>query len=228
MALKGNRCFATSWQTQATKGGEPVKNRVFAAALVLVLLAALACESVLAQVRGFEWGTPKSEVMSKERANFLIDLGSFVVFTDRVLGMPVMLAYWFDEKGELAGLGYGFLVEHINSDLYIRDYERVKRELILKYGDPAIDDATWFNDYYKDDRAYWGFALSLGYVKFETTWLLFGQNTMIYLTLETDEETREPKMALAYRSISSIEGLRDFLNLESSGEEKQEDSLNKI
>ena len=98
--------------------------------------------------------------------------------------MDTLLAYYFCDDG-LYGTRYILQEKHSNDSLYIDDYEKLRKEITKKYGEPLLDIEDWQDDSKKD---YYitkkGDALSYGYLNYYTMYLL--NRTTISMDMSAD------------------------------------------
>ena len=99
-------------------------------------------------------------------------------------------------EDKLYNSGYIFTGGHANKNLYIDDHEELKETLTKKYGKPIKDEMEWKNDLYKDDKSEWGMAISIGDLRYWTSWEI--STTRICLMLRGDNY----KVSLSYVMIA--------------------------
>lgn len=141
----------------------------------------------LDKFRDASFGISTKEVKSIEKAKFVQTLKNgdeeTLIYSGIVGGLNCDIYYFFINNKFLMG-AYYFTEEHTNKNLYIDDYKSVLNILKDKYGKPNIDDYEWLNDLYKDDVSEWGFAVSLGHLKYNANWKF--SNGSIFTVLKGD------------------------------------------
>jgi len=123
-----------------------------------------------------------------------------LLYRKKVGGYNTYILFNFFEE-QLMSVCYQFDVEHTNRNLYIEDYEKIKRLLIQKYKEPYLDKVIWKNDLYKNDPEHYGFAVSLGYLIYMTSWELPEKDTTILHILSGDNFKINFGTLYEYRSL---------------------------
>ncbi|MDY7002152.1 MAG: hypothetical protein SVS15_10285 [Thermodesulfobacteriota bacterium] len=134
----------------------------------------------------------KQEVMVSEQGEPQYQKDNVIGYEVTVLSKNFLALYFFIQN-KLVRARYALDVEHTNKNDFIYEYEEIKKTLTTKYGPPTSDNTLWANDSYKDDRSRWGFAISLGYLAFSSTWeteeteilnYVSGENLRVYCVIE--------------------------------------------
>ena len=133
--------------------------------------------------RGVNWGLTRAEVRLTESGKPSREGTTGLFYSSTVAGMPVIIAYVFDDQ-RLSRARYIFQPKHEDTNDYLVDFKDVKVSLLLKYGQPKIDEVDWRNKEYKDEVSKWGTAVSLGHLTYRTSWET--PTTNILLTLRGD------------------------------------------
>ena len=115
------------------------------------------------------WGMTPEDVIASETMAPVEKNEKLIKYKTRILDKKVELLYLFAEN-KLIGASYKLDENYINSERFIKIYNRFKDELIKKYGSPKKEITHWKNDKFKSDRRKWGIALSLGYLEYFTYW----------------------------------------------------------
>ena len=115
------------------------------------------------------WGMTPEEVIASETMAPIEKNEKLIKYKTRILDKKVELLYLFAEN-KLIGASYRLDENYINSERFIKIYNRFKEELIKKYGSPNKEITHWKNEALKSDRSKWGMALSLGYLEYFTYW----------------------------------------------------------
>ncbi|MFW6172731.1 MAG: hypothetical protein ACOC5T_03205, partial [Elusimicrobiota bacterium] len=120
-------------------------------------------------------GEPKEQIKSQ---------GLDIIGYQRIVsGMDCLVLYIFAEN-KLTRAKYSFAEKHSNLNIYIDDFKKIKKTLTEKYGEPKNDNKYWLDDLYKDDYSDWGMAISVGDLRYFTTWDM--PETTITLALTGD------------------------------------------
>lgn len=136
------------------------------------------------------------EARSFSESDKLIEITGYGI-VDRALSYKVDVIsknytcdYYF-KKDKLGRVCYAPSEKYSDENDYIRDYEKIKKILIEKYGkldEKKLLDLTgsgemyWKYDFYKDDKSKWGLAVSKGDLEYFARWET--NNTLIYLHLK--------------------------------------------
>lgn len=137
------------------------------------------------------WGMSKEQVKKVESSEFIKEQKGLrvvkglilLIYKDNIAGLDCFIAYYFAENKLTRGR-YLFKKKHSNKNLYISDFNNVKKQLTNKYGKPKYDNLIWINDLYKDDPSRYGMAVSKGDLKYVAKWDL--QETEIISSLSGD------------------------------------------
>lgn len=122
------------------------------------------------------WGSSEDQVKKSERSEFFQkqkgNTGLDILgYNGNAGGMDCLIAYYFAENQLVEGR-YIFIEDHVNKNLYIDDFNKVKSNIVEKYGAPTQDQMIWKNDLYKDDLSDWGTAISAGHLIYAAVWEL--------------------------------------------------------
>lgn len=133
--------------------------------------------------RNATWGISKSEIKKIETAKLLDETDEVLMYRGKVGTYDAVIVYKFTNNKLRTG-AYFVKEEHTNENLFIEDYNDINKILKTKYGMPTTDDIIWIDTLYKDKYSDWGFAVSLGDLKYSTTWKI--GNMSIVHTLDGD------------------------------------------
>jgi len=141
-------------------------------------------------------GMSKEQVKATEKNKIAFE-DKEVIAMDRaqVDGKECIYVYYFLED-KLYRTGYSFMEEHINKNFYIDDYEDLKEILTKKYDKPVLDKIIWKNDLFKDDRSSWGLAVSVGHLKYFSSW----ETSTTYINLGIDGDNYKISLTIGYYS----------------------------
>lgn len=134
--------------------------------------------------RNAKWGMSIDEVKATENKapKREYDLGPYYTLTYQGTFDGMSTDYEFKFKdGKLWDVSYDFDIAHDDKNLYISDYEKVKKTLSDEYGKPDHSYYKWESDLYKDNPGQYGTAISLGQLTFYTYWKT--NSTVITLVL---------------------------------------------
>jgi hypothetical protein len=138
--------------------------------------------------RQTKWGMTTDQVKALESSHFIGDqTGSdglkIKVYEGKIGEFNAAIGYYFAE-GQLVEGRYLVSDKHVNKNLHLLDFEKIKQNLIEKYGQPQSDEHLWLNDLYKTDPNEWGTAVSAGHLVLQAEWSLL--DTAILLMLKGD------------------------------------------
>lgn len=207
--------------------------------ILVIFILILSAKEVKYDFRKTNWGMSKEQVKATEdkkpdyEAN--VQLSYDEVTISGKSGKDFSCNYYFLEDKLYCSV-YGFSGKHINKNLYIDDYEELKETLTKKYGKPKIDKVIWKKDLFKDDKSYWGTAISGGDLSCLARWetpdteielKLFGENWRIKLNLfyeskELKEWAREKREIIHEEIKKSKEEKKILIILDGTGQEASE------
>jgi hypothetical protein len=165
--------------------------------IIFLFVAFLLSQSTFAQdFRNVAWGTSQEEVKVSENINPLAEDKESLLFKVQLAGKEVTLVYKFLSPHGLYSSGYLFDEKHTNKNNFIDDYDEIKSLLIKKYGPPTVERVIWLNDLFKDDPKDFGMAVSIGHLKYISSWKV--EETNISLGLVGDNY--KISMLLNYKS----------------------------
>ena len=162
------------------------KNVVRSALLALSLLAMsqMAVAAEAPDFRNARWGMAMQQVAESEETA-LTPLSEHPVLAGSVIvaGMKADVYFEFVDS-QLSEAFYVFLDTHVNENLYITDFEKLRDLLTLKYGPPGKDEMIWRRDLRRDKQDQWGYAVICGDLIYRTEWDT--PRTRIVLSLSGD------------------------------------------
>ena len=165
--------------------------------IILLFVALLFSQVLFAQdFRNVAWGASQEEVKVSENIKPLAEDKESILFKVQLAGKGVTLVYNFLSQHGLYSSGYLFDEKHTNQNDFIDDYDEIKSLLIKKYGPPILERVVWLNDLFKDDPKDYGMAVSIGHLKYVSTWKV--EQTNISLGLVGDNY--KINMLLNYKS----------------------------
>jgi hypothetical protein len=122
--------------------------------------------------RSARWGMSKQQILRMEGHPAQQDSSGgldVIQYLQTILNMDCMIGFVFAEN-KLVKAKYSFLTKHGDKNQYIQDYSKIRDILVEKYGNPETESALWQDDRYKNESSNWGQALSLGHLRFDSTW----------------------------------------------------------
>lgn len=147
--------------------------------------------------RETSWGMNMNQVRKHETSIFVSTEPNLLVYETTLNGLKANVIYQFVDN-KLARTGYMIKEIHSNRNNYIDDYDKIKNLLIKKYGTPTVDKTNWYNDLYRDTPQDYGMAVSIGHLKYISSWKtsrseiingLYGENYDIHhIIFYTSEE----------------------------------------
>ena len=169
---------------------------IISSILVIFTLSLYGAEATKYDFRKTNWGMSKEQVKATEKNKIAFE-DKEVIAMDRaqVDGKECIYVYYFLED-KLYRAGYSFMEEHINKNFYIDDYEDLKEILTKKYDKPVLDKKIWENDLFKDDRSSWGLAVSVGHLKYFSSW----ETSTTYINLGIDGDNYKISLTIGYYS----------------------------
>ena len=180
--------------------------------VMLTVILLLVAFSLFAQFRNTKWGMSIDEVKQSEKAEQYLQRENVLGYKDQLLDLDVSCNYLFVDN-QLFRASYVINEKHSNDNLYIDDYNKLKKALNKKYKTAVADKSLWKNDLYKDDRSQWGFAISLGHLTYFIYWET--KDTDIILVLKGDNYKID--LILQYNS-------KELKDLGAKQEEKEQES----
>ena len=146
--------------------------------------------------RKSKWGASRETVKKSEEATFLDETTDVLMYRDiKVAGLDASLGYVFKDSKLAQGI-YSFTEKHSNDNLYIDDYNKIKKALTEKYGE-GKENWSWDDDLFKDDEDNYGLAISAGHLEIVTRWVT--EKSQIVLSLHGDNY--EINLTLGYMDI---------------------------
>ena len=122
--------------------------------------------------RKTNWGMNEEQVKEIEINEILENYEDGFAYKAKINRLDCKIIYQFLEN-KLYIAGYLFTGLHTNYDLWIDDYQKIKKLLIEKYGKPIKGGIFWTSDLYKEmwaNSQNLGTAISMGYLIYYTEW----------------------------------------------------------
>lgn len=141
-----------------------------------------------------KFGDSKETVKRYETEEIYAEDEKMVLYDTQVSGLNAILGYSFNDNDQLYYISYMFTETHINGDIYISDYAKLKEMIIEKYGNPSNSEEYKGRLYsYCNSK---GEALEIGEYGVKDIWEL--DNMQIALVLSSDNY--EEIFGLVYES----------------------------
>lgn len=116
------------------------------------------------------WGMSQEEVINSEEKIDPVEKTEHIIkYKTQILGRNVELFYIFAQN-KLIGSSYRLDENYLNTQRFIRTYNKFKQALVKKYGQPDRETTNWNNETFKNDRKKLGLALSLGHAEYTSLW----------------------------------------------------------
>lgn len=119
--------------------------------------------------RNVDWEMSEIQVKKLEKVK-LEKFSDFLMGKTKVAGFNTSLNYKFSSD-KLTGAFYKYEINHLVANQYIDDYEKIKKILISKYGEPFSDKPVWKSEVAKNALLDDGLAISLGQLEIKCTWI---------------------------------------------------------
>ena len=148
--------------------------------LVLSLTLLLTVGVLAEDFRNINWGMSVGEVKGIEETVALDESESGLLYNATIDNKNFKLVYHFKEN-KLYKATYVYSENVLNNVQYYLDYKIFQDMLTEKYGEPTYKKEMWLRDLYKGDIQYYGTAVRLGHVVFQTDWE--NESTQIQMNL---------------------------------------------
>lgn len=167
---------------------------------VLVLAGASPSTGHASDFRGSAWGTP---MRNQKRVETLTPNLKAVVDVRCTMAGKLCRAFYYFLKGKLA-MGMLFLnVSHVNTNLYLDDFDNMVLLLSKKYGEPEQNEHIWRGDLFRETPQYWGTAVQRGDLVRMALWRT--DRTEVRLGLQGDG--RHCRLHLEYVDVTAKEAM---------------------
>jgi hypothetical protein len=187
LVITAMQCFGVH-----ARGGMEMSRKLITVCICCATLILTLSTDILADgFRGVEWGSSTSQALESEGKAPSSESDEQLVFEDSIDTLDCLAIYTFVEDQLVRGT-YAVIEEHANKNDHIADYNKLKRLLGEKYGDPINDRTIWKDDLYKDDPDNWGMAIATSRLVYNCNWVsgdseillaLYGDNYKINITL---------------------------------------------
>lgn len=141
--------------------------------------------TVIGDFRVGKWGDSVEDIKRNEHEIDLYTQTDVAGGYCKVMGIDMATYYYFNDEGLYQGI-YVSNEEYSDKNNYITDYEKLKKALIEKYGQPKDDRELWTSYMYdKENREDYGMAVATDGLKYFTTWEIDGKTQIgLYLSGE--------------------------------------------
>ncbi len=147
--------------------------------------------------RDVVWGDSIEDVKKYEKATFIGEQESNLVYEGQLMGYDCSITYSF-EQGKLYNGGYLITDIYSSAGQYISAYESIKEEINQKYGTPIEDEIIELEDESLIDMAGAPRALEYGYTTYRARWKTKDTNIMLGMMAENYDIT----IVLSYTDIN--------------------------
>ncbi len=150
-------------------------------ALVLFALSCYGAEEF--DFRKMRWDMTRKEIIASEMdvlGEPSYNKPDSLRYRLKLSGLSAQLIYVFHEETCYIAM-YMFNESHVNENGYIDDYEKIKKILTEKYGEPDVNRVLWKNDLYKNKPSKHGFAVSIGHLWYGATWVFPNGSAIIHI-----------------------------------------------
>ncbi len=155
-----------------------------------------------AQFRQTTWAMDKQKIKSVESAELISESDHSLEYKTSVGDWEASCTYYFNGN-VFTMAAYRLKIKHKDKNRYLDDYFTVKESLADKYGDALYEnDYHWINDKHKDNRFFYGHAVSLGHLQLRNEFnapnirvkpLLHGEEGNFYLEISYENPYFERK-----------------------------------
>lgn len=149
----------------------------------LLIFASIGYTDTNYDFRNTKWGMTINEVLISESVETVSNENNQLWYLTSVLNKECGLFYDF-QNNKLNSAGYFFDIKHTNPNSYIEDYFTIQDSLISKYKEPITNKTIWKNNLYRNNQQFWGLAISIGHLTYQSTWET--ETTKIRLSLTGD------------------------------------------
>jgi hypothetical protein len=159
--------------------------------------AMIAAASGKPDFRHVRWGMRQVEVKAAENqsgTSLVESNGDVQHYNCEIANLKCALLYTF-VTDKLISAMYMVTEQHSNDNLYIADFEKLKKILTEKYGSPFEKD-IWSQDLYRNDPSHYGMAISVGHLTKGARWST--GRTVVGLILRGDNF--KISLAVSYQS----------------------------
>jgi hypothetical protein len=165
------------------------------AMITILFLALITCASSNAyDVRQVNWGMSISEVKKIETAKLFDETENYLMYEIMLLDKKFVIRYDFIEK-KLHAAGCLLMLNHINVNDYIDDYNALKAMLSKEHGKPFVDILVWKDDsLFKNNP---GMAVVTGNLTYLANW----RNDRTEIAVILHGENFEATCGIMYESI---------------------------
>lgn len=132
---------------------------------LLLLLPAL---SLASDFRGVEWGATMEQVIEKE-GQPKARSDETLKYAVELVGTKMLCEFGFD-GGRLVQGAYISLANHMTKNLYVQDYESIKKQLNKKYGAAKVDEQLFSDKLWEGRPDHYGTAVAVGGMIFASEW----------------------------------------------------------
>ena len=155
------------------------------------------------EFRNTYWGMTISQVKQSESGSPIYEesLSSvydyILAYEGYVQGIPATIGYLFKDN-QLIEAGFRLKTIRGNKNLYINDFNDIKKSIIPIHGKSTKSYMKWSDSTYKNDPANYGTAVAEGHLKLHEVWV--NPKTEIVLTMKSGKNSNDLVFGATYRS----------------------------
>jgi hypothetical protein len=157
-----------------------MKKAIFLLFLISVGVSFIACSSdkngenesaeKTYNFRNVRWGMNQEEVLASEKLTPATKRPDLILYRGEYDGMTALIGFNFEDK-KLVRAGYLMREKYEDPNSFIKDFERMKQELIEEYGSPASDVISWKEgEKVEEDPEKFGEAVCEGRLMYYALW----------------------------------------------------------
>ena len=154
----------------------------------VAIIVATATATALVEEPGYNfrrtrWGMTEQQVRQVEGDRTVHETMQsglrLIAYRGRVAERECTITYVFAD-GLLVRAKYVLTERHSDKNLYLEDFEEIKRPLTKAFGEPR-DKVEWRSDLFRDDPHRWGMAVAAGHFSQSSEW--HTEDTVITATI---------------------------------------------
>jgi hypothetical protein len=147
--------------------------------------------------RNVRWGMSQEEVQASEKLTPATKRPDLILYRGEHDGMRALIGFNFEDK-KLVRAGYLMRESYEDPNSFIKDFQRMKQQLIEEYGSPASDEIGWKEgETVEEDPEKFGEAACEGKLMYYTVW----ETAKSLIKLRLDGLNGKCQLGLQYESI---------------------------
>ncbi len=128
-----------------------------------------------------------------------------LMYKKPLMGLDCSIAYTF-WGGKLDQVKYTFKDDFQDLNQHITEYDRIRKSLVLEYGNAVDDNVVWHNEQLKSSEAHWGRAVSMGHLEYSSRWAVSDSEIQLLLTGKNQSVILQIKCLKQQNSFGGGEG----------------------